>query len=201
MESAIPEHLRTRRTRTRRIPDDYQPPVPAYVARFKPTVKRVIMAYFGIQFLGDPPASTQSALDWISAAFAAEDGAMHWDRACYVDEAGYTNIVSAGYWDDHARFDRWFAPARAEWTAERHFLQTPGRFIEVLSPSVEGYETLASSTDRPEGVAVLAGGISGEIQEHAYWGCQTPSGTAPFASRRTAPTIGIMISVEGCFRR
>ena len=27
--------------------------------------------------------------------------------------------------------------------------------------------------------------------------CQTPSGTAPFASRRTAPTLGLMVLVDG----
>jgi hypothetical protein len=31
--------------------------------------------------------------------------------------------------------------------------------------------------------------------------CQTPSGTAPFASLRTAPTLGFMMSVEGWLRR
>jgi aldoxime dehydratase len=45
-----------------------------------------------------------------------------------------------------------------------------GTFIEVLYPSVEGYETLFSSLGRPEGIAVLADGMSGEVQEHAYWG-------------------------------
>ena len=170
MESAIPSHLRTERTRTRRIPNDYAPPVPAYVARFKPEVKRVIMAYFGVQFRGDEPASTQQALDWIAARFVSAEGATHWDRAHYIDEAGFTNVVSVGYWDDHDKFERWFPPARKEWTAEYGFLQNLGRFIEVLSPAVQGYETLFSTLGRAEGVAVLAEMMSGEIQEHAYWG-------------------------------
>ena len=33
MESAIPEHLRSARTRHRRIPDDFAPPYPSFVAR------------------------------------------------------------------------------------------------------------------------------------------------------------------------
>ena len=45
-----------------------------------------------------------------------------------------------------------------------------GTFIEVLSPSVNDYETLFSSLGRPEGVATLADNLSGEIMEHAYWG-------------------------------
>jgi aldoxime dehydratase len=33
MESAIPEHLKSARTRHRRVPDDYAPPYPSFVAR------------------------------------------------------------------------------------------------------------------------------------------------------------------------
>jgi aldoxime dehydratase len=170
MESAIPSHLRTERSRTRRIPDDYAPPFPGYVARFKPEVRRVIMAYFGIQYRGEEPASAKTALDWIATRFGSAEGATHWDRARYVDEAGFTNIVSVGYWDDHGKFKAWFSLTRQEWTGEQHSLHQVGRFIEVLSPSVQGYETLFSSLGRAEGVAVLADAMSGEIQEHAYWG-------------------------------
>ena len=69
----------------------------------------------------------------------------------------------------------------------------------MLRPSVERYETLFSSLGRPEGVAVLADGMSDEVQEHAYWGgmrdriplSQTnemaPAGApAPFATARAS---------------
>jgi aldoxime dehydratase len=170
MESAIPPHLQVGRTRHRRIPDDYQPPYPAFVARHKPSVRQVVMAYFGVQFRGEAGDAGRQALDAIAAAFAGTDGAGHWDRAVYVDEAAFTNVISVGYWDDPARFDRWFAGARADWTGAARAAAGPGRFIEVLRPSVEGYETLFSALDPPEGIAVLADGMSGEIQEHAYWG-------------------------------
>ncbi len=170
MESAIPEHLRTARTRHRRVPDDYAPPYPSFVARHKPSVARVVMAYFGLQYKGEAPASAAEALDWIATAFQSAQGATHWDRACYIDEASYTNVVSVAYWDDPAKFDAWFAAARETWMAESRVAQGLGTFIEVLRPSVEGYETLFSSLGRPEGIAVLAEGLSGEIQEHAYWG-------------------------------
>ena len=73
MESAIPPHLRVDRSRTRRIPDDYAPPYPGYVARHKPSVKRVVMAYFGVQYPGAVPAAATAALERISAAFSAAD--------------------------------------------------------------------------------------------------------------------------------
>ena len=168
MESAIPSHLQTARSRHRRVPDDYKPPYPSFVARYKPAISRVIMAYFGVQYRGAPPVAAIEALAQIAARFSAGDGPSHWDRAHHVDQAGFTNVVSVAYWDDARRFDAWFAPAREAWTGGEG--RGVGRFIEVLRPQVERYETLFSSLGRPEGVAVLAEGMSGEVQEHAYWG-------------------------------
>lgn len=168
MESAIPPHLEAERTRHKRVGDDYQPPYPSFVARYKPAVSRVVMAYFGVQSRGAAPAAVTEALTGLERRFAAADGPSHWDRAHYVDQAGYANVVSVAYWDDVARFDAWFAPAREEWTGRSR--DGLGTFIEVLRPTVARHETLFSSLGRPEGVAVIADGMSGEVQEHAYWG-------------------------------
>jgi aldoxime dehydratase len=168
MESAIPEHLKTARSRHRRVPDDYKPPYPSFVARHKPAVTRVVMAYFGLQYRGQAPAAAASSLSDIAARFAAAHGPSHWDRAHYVDQAGYSNVVSVAYWDDVAKFDTWFPAAREAWTGDGG--EAIGRYIEVLRPAVAHYETLFSSPDRAEGVAVTAEGMSGEVQEHAYWG-------------------------------
>ena len=170
MESAIPEHLQTARTRHRRVGDDYAPPYPSFVARHKPSVTRVVMAYFGLQTRGAPSVAAEQALARLALDFAASDRPTHWDRASYVDEAGFTNVVTVAYWDDRQAFDRWFPSARERWTGEQRTNNGFGTFIEALYPSVEGYETLFSSLGRPEGVAVLADGMSGEVQEHAYWG-------------------------------
>jgi aldoxime dehydratase len=169
MESAIPANLQTARTRHRRVPDDYQPPYPSFVARHKPAINRVVMAYFGLQYRGAPPAAADEALARIAAHFAAEHSPSHWDRAQYVDQAGFANVVSVAYWDDVARFDSWFSPARESWTGGGQGSGV-GTFIEVLRPAIERYETLFSSPDRAEGIAVLADSMSGEVQEHAYWG-------------------------------
>jgi len=168
MESAIPEHLRITRSRHRRVPDDYAPPYPSFVARHKPKVACVVMAYFGLQYQGEAPLAAAAALRDIAARFADAQGPAHWDRAQYLDQAGYSNVVSVAYWDDVAKFDAWFDAAREAWTGGR--ADGIGRYIEVLRPAVARYETLFSSPDRAEGVAVIAEGMSGEVQEHAYWG-------------------------------
>jgi aldoxime dehydratase len=140
------------------------------VARHKPDVKRVVMAYFGLQYQGETSADAAAALQRISAAFAAADAPGHWDRATCVDEAGFTNVISTGYWDSPTRFHAWFAVHGRDWTADSRVAERAGYFIEVLRPAVERYETLFSTTDRAEGIAVLADGMSDTVQEHAYWG-------------------------------
>jgi aldoxime dehydratase len=162
--------LQVARTRHRRVPDDYQPPYPSFVARHRPAVERMVMAYFGIQYRGDAPPARAAALGRIADEFAAPGGPKFWDRAEYVDEAGYANVVSVAYWDDQKTFDAWFPAARDGWTGAKNNFAGLGTFIEVLSPSVNDYETLFSSLGRPEGVATLADGFSGEVMEHAYWG-------------------------------
>ena len=66
MESAIPPILRPTRTRHRRVPDDYKPPYPSFVARHRPAVEQVVMAYFGVQHAGDAPPARAAALDWVA---------------------------------------------------------------------------------------------------------------------------------------
>jgi aldoxime dehydratase len=154
VESAIPTHLRAERTRTRRIPDDYAPPYPSFVARSSTSVKQVVMAYFGVQGPARP------------ATFPGPDGPGHVDRARLDD----SDEIAIAYWDDPAVFDRWFAAHREEWLGDGVREPGVGRWLEVIRPTVEGHETLFSSTGRPEGVAVLADGLSGPVREHAYWG-------------------------------
>src|SRR5882672_2462022 len=101
MESAIPPHLQTARSRHRRVGDDYQPPYPSFVARYKPAVSRVVMVYLGVQYRGATaaiPGAAAEALSYIAARFTAADGPSHWDRAHYVDQAGFSNVVSVAYW-------------------------------------------------------------------------------------------------------
>src|SRR5258708_21751160 len=105
----------------------------------------------GVQYAGGTTASPgggEEALSDIAERFAAADGSSHWDRAHYVDQAGFSNVVSVAYWDDVARFDAWFASSREEWTGKSR--EGIGAFIEVLRPRVERHETLFSSLGPPE---------------------------------------------------
>jgi len=62
---------------------------------FKPDVKQVAMAYFGVQYLRESiPNGVDKALTTIVTALGNDNGPGHWDRARYVDKAGFTNIIS-----------------------------------------------------------------------------------------------------------
>jgi aldoxime dehydratase len=132
-------------------------------------VTRIVMAYFGAQMQGASATTLAAgALHELSASFDTTDGPGHWDRSRYVDEAGFTNVICAAYWDQPARFERWFAVHGQRWTREPR--PDLGTFIELVKPGVERYETLFSAPDRREGVAHLASGMSDMVLEHAYWG-------------------------------
>ena len=171
MESAIPQHLVSRRTQPTRMKPDWQPPYPSFVARFAPSVAGVAMAYFGVQYRSgsEPPAIARAALDDLAAACSGPDGPGWADRAAYVDEAGYDTVITIAYWDDPGRHERWSADARAMWLGDRHASGDAGFFLESVRPSTARFETLFSN-DRLEGVAHLAGTLSGEVAEHAYCG-------------------------------
>lgn len=170
MESAIPQHLRIGCPRAKRLRDGYQPAYPSFVARYEPGVKRVVMAYFGLQYRDAAASLAQKALDWLDRAFGEGGGPAHSDKARFVDELGYTNVVTAAYWTDYATFETWFTAARRGWTGEDRAFDGIGTFIEVLSPATDGFETLFSSAARAEGVAVISEGMSDPVLEHAYWG-------------------------------
>ena len=169
IESSIPAHLTGQRTVPAQMPDGFTPPYPSFSARFDPTVERVVMAYFGVQFRGDQqPAAVVEALVEIAAATSVADGPAHWDRAQYVDEAGYTTIISILYWLDAAAWQRWRERVPS-WTSPDRYTPDAGFFTEIASPGISRFETLFSS-DRTEGVSVPSTGLSGEVAEHAYWG-------------------------------
>jgi aldoxime dehydratase len=161
VESAIPPQLSVPRTRHPRVPDDYEPRFPSFVARHRTSVRRLVMAYLGTQE-GRAPA-------WLDAAMSAPDGPRHHDRAVPVrpEPGGPRDTVAVGYWDDPAAFERWWARHREPWLTGG---AGDGRWVEVVRPAVERYETIFGRRSRPEGVAALAAGFSGPVREHGYWG-------------------------------
>jgi aldoxime dehydratase len=169
-ETAIPVHLQTARSRHKRVSESYRPPHPSFSARFDPKILQVAMAYFGIQYK-EWTSAVDTALAHLSASFDGPDGPGHWDRASYVDEMEFVNIVVVAYWDVPEQFERWLNATenRRWWEDEARLSDGIGYFREIYLPRSEDSETIFSHTDK-EGLSVLARAMSGEVQEHGYWG-------------------------------
>lgn len=210
MESAIDEHLKCPRTRTRRVEDDYTPPYPVWSARADRAVTQVVMGYFGVQSLGaEQQGRACAALMRIARDFARPDGPLHHDLTHYVDAEGHDNMIAIAYWTDPAAFARWSATPEIDgwWQSDERLHEGLGYFREIVSPRVQHFETMFNTPDRLEGIGVAMGGVSGELQEHGYWGSMrdriplsqtdpmSPSGTR--AAIGDAPAPGRRVRIAG----
>ena len=173
MESAIAPHLQCPRTRTRRIEDDYAPPYPCWTSRADGAVTQVVMGYFGVQSKGrEQHGKACRALAQIVAGFAVTDGPGHHDLTHYVDADGYDNMIAIAYWSEPAAYLRWrdSQAAASWWNDEQRLQDGVGYFREILTPRIEHFETMFNTPNHVEGVGVVMEGLSGEFQEHGYWG-------------------------------
>lgn len=176
MESAIPSHLKCPRTLPTRTPDNFSPPIPATVARFPIEAQQVVMAYIGFQYApGTRETLVLQAEQWLISAVHSLNGPNHQERSRYEDEAGFINHIWIAYWDKPAEFESWFKLKGDAWTKDVLGESSTGNagsigtFIEVLTPTMDRFESLFSS-DQLEGVGYLADGLSGPTLEHFYWG-------------------------------
>ncbi|MGO4003378.1 phenylacetaldoxime dehydratase family protein [Pseudomonas fluorescens] len=169
MESAIPEHLRKPRIAPGGPAENYEPPFPAWSARFDPLIGQVVMAYFGVQ--GRDSVGLKD-LEPVSDLFRADDAPAHWDTAYCIDAQGFHNCMAIAYWSDVDAFNRWRTGSGFAlwWDDAERATGELGWFMEVVCPTVDRFETAFSSPERAEGVAHLAVCMSEPIIEHAYWG-------------------------------
>lgn len=198
MESSIAPHLLCPRTRSRRIDDDYAPPYPCWSARASTSVKQVVMGYFGVQSQGkEMHGKACAALMKITATFDHADGPKHHDLAHCVDAQGYDNMLAIAYWDDPAVFARWRGRPEVDawWASDARLQDGIGYFREIVSPRVEHYETMFNTPDRLEGVGVVMGGMSGDIQEHGYWG--SARDRIPLAQTEGLSPVGALRVAQG----
>ncbi|NMO02765.1 phenylacetaldoxime dehydratase family protein [Gordonia sp. TBRC 11910] len=171
MESAIAEHLRCPRSTPSALREGWQPPYPSYVARFAPTVDRIGMMILGAQFPDSQtvPAEVATARAELLDSLVNHCGAKRFDEVGYVDEAGFRTVATVAYWDDADAYREALEQLRKSWLSDARVDGAAGYFIEAIAPSLDRVETLYSS-DRVQGVALLADGLSGDILEHGYWG-------------------------------
>lgn len=152
------------------MPAGFEPPYPAWMARYEPGAPPLIMAYFGAQQLALlPPDALLPVRHMLSAAPAAR----FWLEAQGPDAAGYDTRVLIAYWQNAAEFTAWRRASGfdAWWSDPARERDPLGRFLEVVAPPMERLEVAYSPPDRPQGAGHLQSHVSGcPVAEHAYWG-------------------------------
>lgn len=199
LDSSIPSHLRCPRTRSRRVSDTWNPPIPAYSARGDAAIEHLVMAYFGVQAPNEEAkGKTCAAFQTILATFKAADGPARHDLVHYVDGAGHLNMIAVAYWTDPDQYDRWSADEAVAgwWGSDERLNDGVGYFREILRPRMEQFETIYTHDFGPlEGVSVLMGGMSEPIIEHGYWGSMRDR--LPLSQTDTMDPVGELAVTSG----
>jgi hypothetical protein len=173
LESAIPSHLQAERTIPSKLPTNYQPPFPAYIARWPERAKDLVLAIVGAQH-ESKPRDDSSAQKLISFVTSKVDGNKlgYWELASYTDNRDYYNEAVFAYWPNRNAYEKWAASSGfdAWWTSLNASNEPHGWFKEVFFPAIDHFETAFSNNAAEEGASYMKDGMSGPIAEHVYWG-------------------------------
>jgi len=152
------------------MPEDFEAPYPAWMARFDEAAPPLVMAYFGVQQLALLPPD---ALAPVKKMLEAHPAPPYWLEAQCHDGAGYDTRIIIAYWRDAQTFSTWRNSSgfNAWWADAAREHEPVGRFLEVVAPPLERLEVAYSPPHRPEGAANLQSRVSASpVAEHAYWG-------------------------------
>src|SRR5271170_7411168 len=189
LESAIPQHLRVERTQALKTPPNYEPPFPAYSARFPESIKNIVMAVIGAQSRSSTQLEKTVLAPLVAIVEETNDSKpSFWEFASVKDTSGAHNITVIAYWPSKAKYTEWCTASGFDdwWQKRNPEAEQHGWFREVFFPPVERFETVFSDNVKPEGAAHMREGMSGAIQEHVYWG----SARDRLPAAQTDPLVG-----------
>lgn len=150
------------------MPDNWEPPVPAWSANFGGSPSLAI-AYYGLQSHTGDIADTEAVFALVRSGPDCPD---HVERGRFKDVAGMVNQIFVCYWRDSDAYVRFAEQsAFARWLAGDALLTSDvGVWVEAFCMPMRRFETLFSS-EIPAGAAKLAAKpMTGPIDEHGYWG-------------------------------
>ncbi|MEM7283606.1 MAG: phenylacetaldoxime dehydratase family protein [Pseudomonadota bacterium] len=146
------------------MPPDFEPPVPAWAAKWPSNTTRLTSAFFGAQ--GEPSSAWQ---EWITSSLFQGDHAPELaETAQFVDAKGVSNTVGIAYWKNEG-YKHWWENVQDWWQSKDRLNEGCGYWREVFHVPQENIETL-HSTPNSHGIANLAGELEGPVEEHAYPG-------------------------------
>jgi hypothetical protein len=130
------------------------------------------MAIVGAQFPSEEHDCTD-AMSQITAFMQVGCACPAFSELVSVTDAfGFYNIAVIAYWPNKAKYTEWADVSGFQkwWQGLNAEEELHGWFCEVFFPPLDRLESLFSNAEVSEGAAHMKCAISGEIQEHGYWG-------------------------------
>lgn len=147
------------------MPENWQPPAPAWQGQWPDSDDPMLVAYFGIQ--SDSPDHLAA---WGERVFALADAPASLERARYSDSQGRQHYLFVAYWRRSVYVRWWQQPmVQGWWQSSQRIEDGIALWREVLTLPFDHFETLNSS-QTPHGVSVTAAELQGPIEEHGYAG-------------------------------
>ena len=150
---------------TNNMPENWQPPVPAWQADWKNSDDPMVAVYFGIQ--ADTPEKLHA---WADRALYSEHAPSRIERGHFVDQADVNNYMYICYWT-RSEYDHWWNldGNKNWWQSVERLNEEVGYWREVAAMPYDRFETLNSSME-PHGISAVADDLAGPIDEHGYAG-------------------------------
>lgn len=171
LESAIPEDLQVERSCPMSMKQGWTPPYPSFSARFASSIDYLGMLVLGIQGPNDAQHRSQihDESQQLMRATYAVDEVIYRDQAEFIDGANMLNRIVVCYFEGSQEALQAADLLSSDWLGNKKSQSELGFYVEQIWPTLDRVETLYSS-DHVQGVANLAEQLSGEVQEHGYWG-------------------------------
>ncbi|KAK4188645.1 hem-containing dehydratase protein [Podospora australis] len=135
-------------------------------------MSEIAMAIIGAQYKtgSDNDGVAQSTLSKFLTFSSNPPSFFEW--ASVTDGQGYYSISALAYWPSRTAYETWAAESGFQewWQALNPEECRNGWFLEVFFPPMDRFETLFNTNQTPEGCAHMKESMSGEVQEHGYWG-------------------------------
>lgn len=149
----------------RRMPADWQPPVPAFISNLS-GVQAAVICSLGVQSRAEHHDKHVKAL---RERFARSAALV--DHAWHRDAQGYRNDALICYFANPASYERASAEFADWWDSPARLDEGVGYWREAFTAPLSHRETAFSASDRPAGLGKLGtGDLIGPIAEHGYWG-------------------------------
>ncbi|KAF2265264.1 hypothetical protein CC78DRAFT_567808 [Lojkania enalia] len=175
LEPAIPASLRQDRTLPTKLPPNYTPPFPTFTSRFPESITEIVMGVLGVQYrqgTANDGKAISKLISFIHNDTTTSINPVFAELASVTDNVGAYNIAILAYWPSAALYEEWSETSgfKSWWNGLDPAAESNGWFLEVFSPSMDRWENVLTSPEVLEGASNMRDAVSGQIQEHGYWG-------------------------------